>query len=245
MSYLISTHTFPTGRVEIWSDDDPESPRDWDNLGVMCCKHRRYNLGDEQMSDPDDKLLELVHEIHPHFPHEDDVEWTSGMWKDKVEQILAKHYAILPLYLYDHSGLAMSTGGFSCPWDSGQVGFIYMNLEKAREIGGCAGKGWLDPVEFERTDKFPLRSITRTVTGTVRERAEQWLRDEVETYDSFLRGNVCGFRCYAVDPVTGDEEEADSCWGFYSEEDALSEGKCYLPKADPNREFDLAEAALA
>ncbi len=34
-------------------------------------------------------------------------------------------YIILPLFLYDHSGITMSTGPFSCPWDSGQVGWIY------------------------------------------------------------------------------------------------------------------------
>lgn len=29
---------------EIWRDEDVESPREWDNLGTMCMKHRRYNL---------------------------------------------------------------------------------------------------------------------------------------------------------------------------------------------------------
>ena len=39
-------------------------------------------------------------------------------------------YIILPLYLYDHSGITMSTGPFSCPWDSGQVGWIYAPKQK-------------------------------------------------------------------------------------------------------------------
>lgn len=37
----------------------------------------------------------------------------------------------LPLYLYDHGGITMSTSPFSCPWDSGQVGVIYCTKEKA------------------------------------------------------------------------------------------------------------------
>ena len=31
-------------------------------------------------------------------------------------------FVFLPLYLFDHSGITMNTSGFSCPWDSGQVG---------------------------------------------------------------------------------------------------------------------------
>lgn len=43
--------------------------------------------------------------------------------KDKV--------AILPLYLYDHSGLTMSTNDFGDRWDSGCVGFIHMDKDTA------------------------------------------------------------------------------------------------------------------
>ena len=34
-------------------------------------------------------------------------------------------FVFLPLYLFDHSGITMNTSGFSCPWDSGQVGWIF------------------------------------------------------------------------------------------------------------------------
>lgn len=48
--------------------------------------------------------------------------------------------AMKPLYLYDHSGLALSTGSFfgralHAEWDSGIVGFVYMSREDAmREL---------------------------------------------------------------------------------------------------------------
>lgn len=51
--------------------------------------------------------------------------------KDKV--------AILPLYLYDHSGLTMSTNDFGDRWDSGCVGFIYMEKDTAMKELGMAG----------------------------------------------------------------------------------------------------------
>lgn len=38
---------------------------------------------------------------------------------------------MMPLYLMDHSGLAMQTESFHDPWDSGQVGWIYVSKEDA------------------------------------------------------------------------------------------------------------------
>jgi len=47
------------------------------------------------------------------------------------EPITLDNHIILPLYLYDHSGLSISTSPFSCSWDSRQVGIIY--AEKGSE----------------------------------------------------------------------------------------------------------------
>lgn len=47
--------------------------------------------------------------------------------KDEIENLkdLFPDGAItLNLYIYDHSGVAYSLNGFSCPWDSGQVGYL-------------------------------------------------------------------------------------------------------------------------
>ncbi len=44
-----------------------------------------------------------------------------------------KRTVILPLDLYDHSGITMNTTGFHCPWDSGQVGYIYVMPEDIRK----------------------------------------------------------------------------------------------------------------
>jgi len=32
--------------LTIEQDEYSESPREWDNLGIMVCKHKNYNLGD-------------------------------------------------------------------------------------------------------------------------------------------------------------------------------------------------------
>lgn len=156
--------------VSLYADPDPMSPREWDNLCHMICWHRRYDLGDETTSQCDESDLR---------------ERLCGT------EVLA----ILPLYLYDHSGLTINTTGFSCRWDSGQVGWAYITRAQAVKMG-CVGDEW------------------------TREKLEESIRGEVETYDQYLRGEVYGYE------VTGqDGEHLDSCWGFFGLEDCESEGK--------------------
>lgn len=91
---------------------------------------------------------------------------------------------MLPLFLLDHSGLRLSTAPFGGPhgaWDSGQVGWIFTHAERAAELG----IDW-DP-----------------------DKARAELEAEVRVYDSYLAGEVYGFR------LLQDGEEIASCWGFY------------------------------
>lgn len=132
-----------------------------------------------------------------------------GSFEEYVEHLFEEHYVVLPLYLYDHGGITMSTGSYSCPWDSGQVGFIYLPKEAARERYGL-------PEEGEHESSM--------------ERWERMLAREVETYSQYLEGEVYGFvleeglpykktvayRDGKVVETEGIEwVEADSCWGFF------------------------------
>jgi len=103
-------------RISIKVDEDAESPRTWDNLGRMVCGHSKYSLGDAHIQDLDNGR---------HFNSPDEI----------VEFLIRECGAkvILPLFLYDHSGITMNTTGFNCNWDSGRVGFIYATAEKIRE----------------------------------------------------------------------------------------------------------------
>ena len=97
------------------------NPRDWGNLGVMLCKHRRYALGDK---------------------HKIDVADCNG-WDEVKEKIM--NAVILPLYLYDHSGITISTKPFNDVFDSRQVGFIYA----ARNSEGLTVEQITDNLEGE------------------------------------------------------------------------------------------------
>lgn len=146
--------------IKIVTDKDPQSPREWDNLGTVFVAHRRYDFSDVNAEDI----------------------------RDDNGQIDDARYIHLPIYMYDHSGITVRTTPFSCPWDSGQVGVIYVDKDKVRE-------------------EFGWKRITKEREAQI----HKYLVDEVETLDQYLTGDVYGFT--VTDNETG--EEIDSCWGFF------------------------------
>lgn len=180
--------------IEIKPDECGESPREMDNLGTMVCFHRRYTLGDKHgWTEPS--------EFHD--------------WLVKQEKEGA---VVLSLYLYDHSGITMNTTGFSCPWDSGQVGVIFVQKEKVLK-------------EFSKGK----------LTAALRKKVEKILVSEVGTYDQFIRGDVYGY------VINGPELEDDSCWGYYGEDDALAEAKSvvdYVTKGKSIKRWESEAMAL-
>lgn len=127
----------------IQPDDDPLNPREDDNFGKMVCFHRRYHLGDHHnYIDKDDFLRDLYlktvgdDERGAHryeraldlMNYKIKAPFGSPAYEREVDErlmkVISQKFLMLPLYLYDHSGITMNTTGFSCPWDSGQVGWI-------------------------------------------------------------------------------------------------------------------------
>lgn len=171
--------------IEVVQDSDPEDPRTWENLGKMVCFHRKYNLGDKHDYSMND--FESWNDLEKHLTKEHDV------------------CVILPLYLYDHSGITMNTTGFSCRWDSMIVGFIYISKEKVR-------------------DGYSVKRINKKL----KERITQYLINEVKTYDQYLTGDVYGYKIYEVTECSlGHEhkEEKDSCWGFFGKDECMKEAE--------------------
>lgn len=172
--------------LSIERDTDTVSPREWEPTGKMICFHRRYVLGDEHTLKSSD---------------------FSG-WEN-IEEFLIKEEGasvVLPLYLYDHSGLRMKVGSFHgllpqghARWDSGQIGFIYATKD--------ALKKWKQAFKDEHHPGLTDEQII-----------EQILISEVETYDQYLRGDIYRYTLYTVKKCNlGYEhrEHIDSCSGFY------------------------------
>jgi len=176
--------------IRVLPDEDPPNPRkECDNLGTMVCLHERYSLGDKN------KLtLEEANELEAR------VEKEGGV--------------VLKLYLYDHSGITIATKPFSCPWDSGRIGFIY--VEKDRIEGEY---GWV---------RYPAIN---------REKAIEVLEGEVTAYDNYLTGGYCGI-------VVEDEKgnEVHSCWGYDDKKYAIEEAKGHVDWELKHREEQAVAA---
>ena len=181
------TESYKGFQIAIHHDEDSESPRKWDNFGTMYCFHSRYNLGDRH-----DLSVEEVKELAESDFNE-----------------------ALPLYLYDHSGLTMSTSPFSCPWDSGQVGGIIATEEEMKKEFGVA-----------------------KLTKEHREKARQMMMEGVETYDQYLTGDVWGY-------IIEDEDgmHINSLWGMYGFDYCLAEARKEVD-AHIEREAKKAKAEI-
>lgn len=224
--------------INIYNDDMVESPREWEDLGIMVCFHSRYALGDKHnYSGPDDFMRSIAYDADATV--DDRIEyWENGKgysyYSNKyqnyndieqaidnriqkiIQKAVAEHYIILPLYLYDHSGITISTGRFSCPWDSGQVGYIYVAKEKIR-------KEW--------NKKLINKTFEQKIVG--------YLENEVKTYDDFLTGNVYGF---SISDNAETDTHLDSCWGFFGTE---WEGNGLFEHAKPAIDYLIEEKEKA
>lgn len=214
---------------QIVRDEDPESPRDFDSLGTMACWHRRMTLGDIQPTvDRIEHIAELIgwdsdkqDAVYQFWfsraKGNEEERYTEARIKleERIKEEFDKQFISLPVFMMDHSGRSVSTGSFGDPWDSGQLGLIYVSKEKVRQEYGIkhVSKAWEDKIRG-------------------------YLDQEVQVYDQYLTGDVWGFRLYevpeGVDPGELSEEEVEaleeveSCYGFFGEDAALEEAKSNL-----------------
>jgi hypothetical protein len=195
MSTAIETVQLDNGEaIEIFQDEYPDNPRSWDNLGHILNFHDKYNLGDENTTKSKfEDSLNYTTEAHEQWK-------TVDKWED-VEKYLREERGavnILPLMVYEHSGITMYVGTTGDRWDSSRVGYIYTTEERIQKWGA----------ELKDVDMI--------------------LRGEVETMDKYLRGEVYGWqivRYVTCDHGDQHREVIDSSWGYHSIEEAVEQAK--------------------
>ena len=184
MSDAVREEDYKGVRIKIITDQDAESPRDWSPICKMVCFHRRYTLGDKHDFSEPQEFID---------------------WLNKNESEIA---LVMPLYLFDHSGITISTTPFNDRWDSMRLGYVYVTKEA---FDKAIGDGW-------------KRSDGTEVTP------ESLIDGEVKTYDQYLRGDVYGFTAtYIKHDADGDEYEGEeldaSTWGLYGQDYAVEYAK--------------------
>lgn len=122
---------------------------------------------------------------------------------NSLKELADRNNVILPLYLYEHSGITISCSHsypYNDRWDSGQVGWTYASYDEIKKEYGV--------VNTENIEK-----------------AEQMLINETDTYDDYLRGNSYGYI------IEQDGVEVDSCWGYLGDlREMISEMKSSVDK---------------
>ena len=120
-------------------------------------------------------------------------------------KLLERHAQIvyLPLYVYEHGGITMNCGGFSDPWDSGQVGYIYTDKETIlKTVGKFRNKKGNDVNVTERNWKECAYTV---------------MQDEVKEYDTYLKGECYGLIIDELD--MDDQSSLESEMNLLEEED--------------------------
>lgn len=170
-------------RLEIYQDIYPADPREEDNLGKMICWHSRYKLGDSH-------------------------EFTQP--SDFKKNVTEEDNLILPLFLYDHSGISMSTVQtypYDDQWDAGQVGWIYVSKAKAKEEDLTEDQAYaLLKIEVARYNDFLTGnvwsfSLVRTMDGKVLDSCSGFYGDIQESG----MGDYLGEYKYLLDELTPNE----------------------------------------
>lgn len=222
----MSTYTLKIEQEEYPFDPRQE----YDHLGTMLCWHNRYSLGDEAKPPRlGDWLADMLCILRIEYKYDDTQfrpitadmsNWVADVdgyaYGDfltdlrnedsaAIEEAWARIYdsgklLVLPLYLYDHGGITMRTTSFNDPWDSGQVGFIYVKTDDVKQEWG-----W------------------KRLTKQRREHIETILKGEVEEYDAYLTGDVW---YWVIEDTDGDY--FDSCGGYYGYDYAKQEAEAAL-----------------
>jgi hypothetical protein len=128
--------------IEIVQDECAENPcKEFDFLTKFVIFHRRYSFGNcEDFKTPEE-------------------------FKEFMKRNRAGFF--FPLYMYDHSGITISLSPFSCPWDSGQVGWVFVTKTAAvKEFG---------------------RKVTK-------EQVYKTIQSEVNLLDLYFKGEVYGYQ---------------------------------------------------
>ena len=106
--------------VEYDDDTSAYNPRDHSNSKIVTSVRGRKTFSDDTLSN--DLWGNNVTEAAQNYARENDIDFNDMIY--------------ITVYGYSHGGFTISASPFSCPWDSGVVGFIFKSKKAVREEFG-------------------------------------------------------------------------------------------------------------
>ena len=106
---------------------------------MVLAQHKNYNLSDKEFDSYGESFdNDFAEYCQRNFDtgvkiNDDDYGFESEEDEKKVWQWIAENLVREKLYMYEHSGITISTSKFNCQWDSGQIGFVYVEKKTIRE----------------------------------------------------------------------------------------------------------------
>lgn len=185
-------------RIGVYYDECEQNPRvDWDNASHMVVRSRH-------LSTENNEVEEIINALCEKYGIDND-----GMDFFEVIDALNEFIVIKPISIYVHSGMTVFFGLPTDRWDSGVVGFGYMEHEDL--YSDCCGR-------------------SKKAYPDWRDQCEAIMNGEMEVLDRAVQGNIYG---YVIEELDEYDEwaEYDSCWGFFEDaDDVMEEAKACLPK---------------
>jgi len=178
--------------LKIFVDENPDNPREWDNLGKFVLSHKRYKL-----------------------PNELNINFENFESWEEIEKYLKKELnalIVLSVCGYEHSGFYISLNSnypFNDYWDSGSLGFVCVLKEDIKKEFGKVTKQNIKKAEKVLINEF--ETYKNYLEGNVYG-FELWKIEEVKTTRQYPNGKKKVFK-------TEEETELiDSCWGFFGDD---------------------------
>ncbi len=143
------------------------------------------------------------------------------------EKDLEKAAVVLAVWMYKHSAVAMKATEISREKPFGDnpfKGWLYWDWDSG-------AIGWVAAFADDIHKEYNKKRISPKLRVQVIER----MKSEIETYGKYCNGEVYGYELYKVDgdvpdnKVRDEGDLIDSCYGYYSVDDAIEDGKAAIP----------------
>ena len=225
--------------LTVEQDEYAHDPRDDDNVATIWCWKRGYGIGDSKPTRF--SFEEAMIALYARYVNMDE----DASYSDMITKLQESDKTAFKLIsCYEHSEITISTAISSYPyndrWDSGIIGFAFIDKETA--FANLGGVYVLDEngeriKEEYKHDNAPSTWGYKTIPlaeDNWKQRALDCIDGEVEVLDQYLRGDVYSYtleekvhirnekkcpHCGEVIEVDeyDDWEEVDSCCGFYGD----------------------------